>query len=447
MTRRANSGAGRLSWSKISGHANINHLKTFSWSDSIELIRQLYEKTPFKFRDPRIGEALFDIESAPPSCQHLVEFMITLYRAGFWGPEVSQDLLCDHISRCTHAHRFGVRTLRNAARWAMDQGLITAEWIPIGKRCTTDSGEWRTKRIRRYTATYKLRLLVSVFRDRNHDPHLESVTNATQVRDEPTSEKRSDNPNGEQPQGNSKNSPCGMLLRHNNVNDNVTEPRNERHPDNEELPASTAGNMSTQPKGGSLSTLKHRTSTNGSKSRQPIKTARRRTRGKTTYQAARRSFLHELFIALKPGSQYSELRAQELYNIAELQTDPYYLSHFPTALDWDELLMPMYFDNWHGRRKTIDKIILPALRRYAAEWAAPAADLATAQGRKQFSFWEMNLIPEPGLSICCHDPINYYRQWSFVRPILSMIHAGRMQYTPELLQNNPLIVKFSNFIS
>jgi hypothetical protein len=405
------------------GHSDINHQKGIVHSKfcNVEYLCRRFETIPLSERDPRIEKALDLVEGAPPSSQHFIEYMIVNVRMGFKGSEVSQEILCDTLRRCTGAKRFGVRTLRNAAKWAELAGFIVAEWIPIGKRVSIENGrEWRTKRIRRYTATYKIELLASILRTRTA-PKL-AIVSDNDLHD-PTSEKSSHNPNGKL---------SGEVLR------TSPEKLNRLCPIKEESPCGDESTCPSRPQAPS-STCEHQSSTPSAGSRR-----RRRPKGSavrfgrerrlatpTAYRRARAQFLHELWVYLKPETAGALANAFELYRIAELQTDPFYPKYLPAALDWYDLLLPMYFAPWHERRRAINLDIAPALKKFAAAWTRPESGSAP----EHVENWSMSLCPEPGISVRPAYLREYFRLWPFVRSHLSTIHEGRAKFAVDALRD------------
>jgi len=410
----------RVSWKKLNKYANINHHKTLDWSDSIEFIRRYYEKTPVKLRDPRAGEALDEIEAAPPSCRSFIEYLATLYRAGFMGSECAQDLQAQAIRRITHAHRFGDRTLRSAAAWAVSHGYAVASWIPIGVRVTTAAGDWKTKRIRRYSVTYKIRFLVSIIRNANNK-NIHS----------PTPENFSDNPNGELTLGDSLDySPRVKLLRHDQKDDRQDLPRDGRSKENE---VSAKADSSTRAPRAPLARsepLGHKTSTNAAPPRKKPSSKgfafsdKARLETPRSYRAARNQLLHDLFVYLKPGGLQSSPDAQVFYNIAALQTDPFYPRFLPAVFDWYDLILTLYSQTWQDRRKTISKLIAPALAEYAAAWTPPELAEKDPNYFTKLDLWQLLLCPDPGLFVSPGQLPAYYAAWPHVRAYLSGVHSG-----------------------
>jgi len=427
-----------VSWTEHNKHADLNHLKSLDWADSIGLIHKRFEKTPVKFQDPRTAEALRLLGQQAASKQHFIAFMVTLYRAGFRGVEASQELICDAVSRTTQAYMFGVRTLRNAASWAIAEGFITQSWQPIGKRAIKENGDYCTIRIRRYTATYKIRLLVAALRadPRKYRPDLAIVPHG------PTPEKISSNPSGEQAEGLIK-SPSAMLLRLDDIKDDQAQASNSMLTGNEEA-ASAA--VSTCPPRQASATCKHRTTQKRRLKNEPRQFQRSdRAASPQTYRQSRRHFLHELFIRLKPGSSTAEPDAVELYQIAELQTDPFYPRFLPIALDWYAILLENFFADWHERRRQIDLIVLPSLRIFAKAWTPPQIDFEKQKNAMQIvDRWQMSLCPEPGIAVLPERLQAYFKAWPCVRALLSGIHAGQIN-AAELFKTGSLALRFCNF--
>lgn len=443
--RRA--GCARVSWKKIAGHSDMNHQQGIDWSDSIELLRKLFEGVPLKHRDPRIEEALQEVEAQPPSRQHLIEYMISNFRMGFFGPEVSQDILCETIRRVTHTKRFGKTTLRASVKWAIEAGFLTQSWIPIGTKFELPTGDFRTKRIRRYTGTYRLRLLVSILRinPKNYRPKLEIIDdNLTQGAQEPTLSESGDNPNGEQPEDSSKSS--GMLLRQSQFEDVAVYDETRRFP-GVEVSAPPVADESTKPDR-SGPTVKQQSSTLSGSSKprrkRPKKRAvrfQRRNRATipTTYRDARRQLLHELWVYLKPDTEGALENAFDLYRIAELQTDPYYPQGLPDALDWYDRLISSYCENWHERRRIIERIVVPALRAFADDWTPPEKT-DDPQYQTVFDDWERRICPEPGIAVRPSNLPEFFRLWPHVRAILSAIHAGAMPFESNAIQKRQNLI-------
>ena len=431
---------------KLDGYSNMNHQKGIDWSDSIELLRKRFEEIPLKFRDPRIEKALREVEAAPPSRQYFIEYMIANYRIGFHGPEVSQDIMCKTICRVTHTKRFGVRTLRDSAQWAADHGFITKGWVPIGKRIfIKEKGGYRTKRIRQYTSTHKIRLLASI---KKIDPKKyeapEPVLIADNFQDciqKPTLEKSASNPNGEQSVGDSKESPTLMLSRHCQNDDLKEQACDQRSQGSEVLPPSV-GNVTTKP-AQSGPTVEHPSSTNSNaaprRRKRPKSKAvrfgrRNRTSTPTTYRNARKQFLKDLWIYLKPDTDGALQNASDLYRIAELQTEPFYPQFLPTALNWYDRMISMYIESWHERRRIVSRIVVPALRAFANEWTPPEKTQDPGY-QKNFDVWERSTCPEPGIAVSPNHLSEYFRLWPYVRAMLSGMHAGCMKFEIEMLQS------------
>ena len=434
---RAESARSIVSWGEHNKHADLNHLKSLDWADSLELIHKRFEKIPVKFRDPRTAEALQLLSTQAASKQHLIEFLVTLYRTGFRGVEASQELICEAVARTTHAHMFGERTLRNAVRWAIAEGFLTQAWQPIGKRAVKENGDYCTIRIRRYTVTYKIRLLVAALRSdpKKYRPELALMPH------DPTPEKNSSNPNGEQAEGLIK-SPSAMLLRLDNIKDDQAQATNGRSGENEE--AANAAVSTCPPR--SAATVKHRTSKKGRLKNEPSRFQRSDlARNPKTYSQSRRNFLHELFVRLKPGSSTADRDAGQLYRIAELQTDPFYPRFLPAALDWYEILLSSFFADWHQRRQQIDKVVLPALRSFSQAWTPPNIDFEKQKNAMQIvDRWQMSLCPEPGIAVPPKCLKAYFELWPYVRALLSGIHADQIDPS-ELFKNGSAALRFCDF--
>lgn len=422
-------------WLKAQGYSDINHQKAINFSDSIEYLRKRFDAVPLKYRDPRIEAALSEVEAQPPSKQFFIEYMITNLRIGFLGPEVSQDILSDTIRRVTHSKKFGVRTCRNAAAWAAAAGFVTMGWVPIGKRCVTAQGAHKTKKIRRYTATYKIRLLASILRLDPAKFKPEIIPIPDECTHKPTPEKSSDNPKGKQPRGGSEGSPLGMLDRLDQKEETSGAPRGGRLRVEESGPigpdVSTCPPASPPPPTGEQQTLKTGSAPLRRKrpKKPPLRFGRRNRAGApATYQAARRQFLHDLWIYLKPETPGALPNAFDLYRIAELQTDPYYPEPLPAALAWFDLLVALYIAPWHDRRRKIARDIVPALVQFAAQWTPPEDPAA-------FEDWIQGLAPAPGIAVRPSDLGEYFRLWPYVRSTLSLIHAGRLRFDASILEN------------
>lgn len=423
----------RVSWFALRGALDINTQKGFYWSDSLEYLADQYDKIPAKYRDPRIVEALAEVADQPPSRQHLIEFFITLYRAGFNGVEISQDLLCAAISRCTHAHRFGVRTLRDSLRWAEHANYITSSWLPIGLRAVTNSGEYTTKKIRRHDCTYKMRLLVSILRI---DPdQYQSATPVLEIVDrenlhDPTPAIFADNPNGELPQG-PISGPCGKLSRQDNDQVRTNAPDKTVHSENEDKTTQPALNGRT---------IEHSPS-------KPVGSRRRKrpqkktvpfsrvkvAKSPVTYARARKNFLHELFVALKPGSLSADRNGETLYRCAEFLTDPDYPLFLPQILDWFDYLTTTYFADWHQRRRDIEHIAVPALRAFLADWTPPEIERdnqgsITERSSRAVDDWERSLAPQPGIAVNPRDLPRYFKLWPYVRANISAWISDRTKF-------------------
>lgn len=424
---RSAAGNAVISWKKHVKHADINTLRGLDWSDSIEYLRKRWEQTPVLYRDIRAGEALDLIEKQPPSIKHFIEFLVTLYRVGFQGSECSQELLAAHISRVTHAHRFGSRTLRNAAKWAEREGFINQSWIPFGKRTELTPGEWRTMRLKRYTTTYRVRLLVALLRPIKG---VINTTTAASVGIKPTPENSSANPNGELPTGGAKRSPVGKLSIHCHVKDDqgASSPRPVTHEE------SATADKSTRPERPQTAaqTFEHRRLKKPrSRSEEPTKKAlpfSAGSRNLKSWRIARKSLLHELFVALKPGCNRSAPDSWLLYRIAELQTRRDYPTFFPAALSWDEMLYSQFYADWHGRRKTIDRELIPALRSFAHDWKLPDIPDDDPGAVRKLEDWEQALCP-PGTVVRLADLENRRRVWPNVRRFLSAIHTGKTEWS------------------
>lgn len=420
----------QVAWSKLLGYAGINENKGLYKSDSLAYLREQHERTEPRFRDPRIAELLDTIDKAPPSRAALVEYLITLYRLGFEGCELSQELLCSTIRRVTHARRFAPRTLRDAAAWAAAQGLITISWIPIGTKFQSDSGAWKTRQIRRYKLTYKVRFLVSLLRV----PKKSKVSDNVSL--DPTLAEIAANPNGEKTEGASKKAPSVILLRLVQTTDT--------HADNatavERNEVSPHGDSSTCPPSSLVTrtaTCEHRASKRASRASAIEKSASRFAprvvrEHPRTYAQMRAELLHELFIALKPADNSLENFA---YTVADCQTSQLWPEWLPVACSWWPIMCDRSSMDWHRRRKQLDRDIVPALRDFAAVWTPPQlSDLDSYENRRKFDTWEFSLCPPAGIAVAPINLENYFSRWPAVRRTLSALYDGRLRLSEATLK-------------
>lgn len=439
-----------LSWThaKVSGCADLNTLKRVDWSDSIEFLRCRHEKTPVKFRDPKISEVLGELQAARPSVQAFIEFMVTIYRLGLAGVECSQDLLCEHIRRISHASRFGARTLRAAVRWSVSHGYVDQSWLPIGKRVLLASGDYRTMKIRRYESTHKIRLLCSVLRADPDKLRAAAAQSGVKNLHFLTVEKRSDNPKGEQQESiRSEAMLSCMLLRQDETKDDRQETRGERTASQEVKESETSSDT------GAAFNGKGRSANRSDNADRPL-AARRVERPKVkadristrrsvlTYQKARRNFLHELFVALKPGSQFAAPTAADLWRIASVQTEVFYSADLPAALDWFDFLIETFFKDWGDRRRDIDRIVLPALRRFLAAWTMPDIDPAAAGAARRFADWERSIMPDLPVWFDPAAAALFMHRWGFARSALSGLFAGRFDWADQTMTGGGPLARF-----
>lgn len=419
----------QLAWTKLLGYAGINENKTLYKSDSLAYLREQHDRIEPRFRDSRITELLDTIDKAPPSRAAFVEYLVTLYRLGFEGCELSQELLCSTIRRVTHARRFAPRTLRDAAAWAAAQGLITVSWVPIGTRFQTDSGAWKTRQIRRYKLTYKVRFLVSLLRVRKYNSMSDNVSVG------PTLAEIAANPSGEKTEGAYKKAPSVILSR--------LDQNSETHADK----ATAVLRNEVSPKGDSTTcppcsqarpaTCEHRASKRALRASAVEKSASRFAprvvrEHPQTYAQMRSELLHELFIALKPDG---ELEPNQIaYNIANSQTSQLWPEWLPVACSWWPIMCDRSSLPWLARRKQIDRDIIPALHDFSRAWTPPQLpDLDSLTNRRTFDTWETSLCPPPGIAVRPHDLVEYFALWPGVRRTLSAIFDGRIDVTAATL--------------
>ncbi len=420
------SATARLSWRKLEGFADINTIRGIDYSDSLDYLRESFERIPVQFRDQRIALALEQIADQPPSRAALIEFFVTLYRIGLRGTEVSQDILCKAVQKVTHARRFGVRTLAYAISWAIAEGYLTASWIAIGKRIQI-AGEWKTKKIRRYECTYKIRLLVACLRPAEaKKPEL-----ITTVGVDPTYANCADNPNGEQAEGRgSVDLPSAMLLRQDKKLAAVglvpSTDHKEVSPDGDFSTCSPATSPANREHESIKNSLRsHKPKTSACVFRPDVATA------PTTYSAARGQLLHDAFVFWKPEPGTPE---QFFYNILKTQTFPFYPQYAPAACNWFDIAIPWYFRDWHDRRREMERTIAPIVRSFAAEWSPPpiAGDVTPAY-LEDFARWEAALCPPAGIAVRNDRLAEYFAAWPGVRRALSAMFAGRIEPNEDTL--------------
>jgi hypothetical protein len=145
--------------------------------------------------------------------------------------------------------------------------------------------------------------------------------------------------------------------------------------------------------------------------------------------------LHDLWIALKPGTPGSFPQSETMYRVVVLQTDPFYPAFLPAVLDWDDIMLKLYGQEWHDRRRTVDKLIIPVLRQFAATWSLPEVNPEDNTCQSQIDDWQMALCPEPGLAIDPDLLPAYFASWPAARYYLSTVIGGYCQYDWNYLKN------------
>lgn len=365
--------------------ADINTIDGVNWSDSFGLLCEVLASNP---KDPR-NQIIKALEAERPSVKYLFEFFVTLGRCKFKGIELSQDLICYAVRRVTHAQSFGVRTLRNAAARLEALGLISAAWVPIGKRVDIGGGAWRTAQVRRYSIKEKLKSMIGLFARDVVKGRIKTHKKLHLL----TAEKISDNPKGEQTEGRCLDDlPSVMLLQTVENLTNVDSIEGGAVSGNEDETTSTAPPRAAP-------SVEHSASRVAPTARKSAKKGG--LRASVSYSRARAQFLAELFAFLKPAG------FSAVYTVADITTDARYPGELPAPITAQELLR-WYFLSWGERRKILSRYFVPALDVFVNCWRPPA-DAAS------FESWQFYLKPQ-------NMPVD---GWRFVRAALSALFDGK----------------------
>lgn len=151
------------------------------------------------------------------------------------------------------------------------------------------------------------------------------------------------------------------------------------------------GNDTTPPP---AETVKHQALTSASrkaaKSAAPVSARKKRTSTPKTWRTARRTLLAELFAYL-----HNDPLRDELYRIAELQTDIHYPAVMLTALDWDTMVLRWLMMKWHDRRRALKNEISPALHAFADHLDTPNQTISGVPAgiRAELADW-LTVVPE-----------------------------------------------------
>lgn len=311
-------------------------------------------------RDAQRAKVHFEASQLPRGEQRVLSWYLDIGIQGKFGTVAPHEIKAEAVRRTTGGPCAPSTHARHEASLCR-RGWLSKSLVPTGTRVLEDDGTWTTRKVLKVTLTLAARLLYQktyihtptpkrrTTERVNNRERVVSTISLSVVCDESSKMERRE--------------PVVMGL-------------------SKELPK---GNKLTRPSPpSSAQTVKQRASRGASRKAAnkaaavspPVSARKSRAGIPKTWRTAVRTLLAELFPYF-----HDDPNCSEILRVAKLQTDPHYPAAWPTALDWDPIVIRWVQMGWHDRRRCIKNEIAPPLRAWCALLSPP--DVPTTEQEKQ----------------------------------------------------------------
>ncbi len=307
-----------------------------------------------------------------------------------------------HAVRRTTGAPCQPRTYRRHLATLCRAGFLSKSLVPTGTRVQKSGGEWTTLKVCKVTLTPLARFLTA----KNTHITLPRPTRPAIERDK-RERGRSDDPLSLSSDDLSKIDRRARVVV-------------EGSEESKELPT---GNKTTPPR---TATVEQQSSTSAPRKTAadmaaPVSASESRTSAPKTWRTARRTLLAELFAFF-----HANPLRDELYRIAELQTDPFYPAVMISALDWDPLVRRWMLLGWHDRRRALKNEVGPALRAFCDHLTPSEQTGAGSEIRRELAPWLQVVPAQIPESVPVSLRADIDRERFRLNALARQIHAGRV---------------------
>lgn len=353
-------------------------------------------------RDATRAKAHFEAAGLARGPAAVLAFFLALGLRGKLGSVCTEDVSADAVRRTTGAP-CQPRTYRRHLATLCRAGFLSKSLVPTGTRIQKSCGEWTSLKVCKVSLTPLARFLTA----KKTYITLPRPTRPTIERDKRET-------------GESLTISCLSLPDDLSKND-------QRAPVvTKESVESPSGDKTTRPElAEPAQTVEQQTSTSASRKTAdnavPVSASESRASAPKTWRTARRTLLAELFAYF----HVDPLR-DELYRIAELQTDPFYPAAMVAALDWDPLVRRWMLLGWHDRRRALKNEVAPALRAFCDHLNPSEQTGDGSEIRRELAPWLAvvpALIPD---SVPDTLRAEIDRERFRINALARQIHAGRV---------------------
>jgi hypothetical protein len=379
-------------------------------------------------RDSQRAKMHFEAAQLSGGEQRVLSFFLDVGNQGKLGIVVPQEIAADAIRRTTGG-ACAPRTYRRHMASLCRRGWLGKTAIPTGTRVLTTSGEWKTYKVNKVTLTPASRLLIQ--KNYISIPRPKRPITEGDIRN----------------RGNALTFPSVSVI------DKRLLDKRAHVVERVVSKESPKVDRITSPEPSTAQTVKHGASTSAPRKaankkaavKLPASVRKSRASVPKTWGTATRTLLKELFAFF-----HADPMLDELYRVAELQTDPYYPGAMMQALDWDDIVRRWVTMPWQDRRRAMKNEIAPPLRAFCEHLSPPIPvppDKKSEITRQHAELCEwLQVIPDKmsvNIPVAVAERMNQER-WR-INMLIRSIHMGRIPLS-ELNQNDHAVLQQAGFI-